>query len=401
LPYLNSDPVFDSLHRCTNCLLPDTFPQITFDSKGVCNYCTGYVPFVEKGETQFLNFLSKFRGKGKEYDCIAPISGGRDSAFVLHQMVTRYKLRTLALTVDSGFITEDGYRNIKTITEKLGVDHVFISDEKQIEDARKTLLMKFQGWINNPSIHNIVPVLNSGDKLMNYRMFKYASQNQIPLLLGGNVVGTSSFEHGLTRTGFLGIFPDDRGVYSFFDKMRIILYYGLDFLKNPYNWHPLIFKEYLTGAFVYFFDYLLKPNNVDVLGFYDYIPWKEEQIVNTITSELGWKGAKDTSSTWRNDDSAYPLINYLNFYLTGLEEHVELYSKMIRAGQISRVEAYEKCKKASRPRLPSLNLGLSELDVTEGDLHKALEKYRKEMTNQYFRGTSFESIEFSYMDGSP
>jgi hypothetical protein len=116
-------------------------------------------------------------------------------------------------------------------------------------------------------------------------------------------VGTSTYEHGNSRTGYLGVFPDSRGVYSLTDKMRLILYYGWDFLSNPYNWYPSIFTEYLTGAAVYFFDHLLKPGDVEMVGFYDYLPWNERKIVSAI-KKIGWRGAEDTTTTWRIDDSA-------------------------------------------------------------------------------------------------
>jgi len=396
MPYIETDTVYDYLERCSRCILPDSFPGISFDEDGVCNYCHDQPPFVELGEEAFTELLDRYRGKGDEYDCIAPISGGRDSAYVLHQMVTRYDMRVLTLTVDSGFITEEAYRNIDQVTEALGVEHVWIRDEDQITAARLNAVTKFQGWLKNPSIHNIVPVLNSGDKLMNLWMFRYASEHDIPLLLGGNVAGTSTYEHGNSRTGYLGVFPDDHGVYSFADKLRLILFYGWDVLTNSYNWRPSIFKEYLTGAAVYFFDHLFKPSNVDLVGFYDYLPWNEEKIVSTITGELGWRGADDTTTTWRIDDSAYALINYLYFYLAGIDEHVELYSKMIRAGQITRGEAIRRCRMDSRPRIPSLEKEFKRLGVTEEEVHRALDEYRHIVVGKYLKGTSFERCMSSY-----
>ena len=168
-----------AMTRCTKCILPETFPGIKFDEQGVCNYCLDYQPMKVLGENELEKVLSQYRNKGERYDCIAPISGGRDSAFVLHQMVEKYKMRTLALTVDSGFILPEGFRNIKRVTEVLNVEHVFLRDENKIEIAQENCRMKFQGWLNKPSIHTIVPVLNSGDKTMNLRMARYARKNNI------------------------------------------------------------------------------------------------------------------------------------------------------------------------------------------------------------------------------
>ena len=57
MPYLDSDLVFDSLKRCTSCLLPDSFPGISFDEEGVCNYCHEQPPFEEYGEDAFVELL--------------------------------------------------------------------------------------------------------------------------------------------------------------------------------------------------------------------------------------------------------------------------------------------------------------------------------------------------------
>ena len=168
---------FIHMKRCTKCILPETYPSIEFDEKGVCNYCFNHETVKVFGEKEFKKVLSQYRNKGDKYDCIAPISGGRDSAFVLHQMVTKYKMRTLALTVDHGFILPEGIQNIKRMTEKLNVDHVFIKvDKKKIETAKQNAKIKFHGWLKNPSINTILPVLNSGDKTMNLQMAIYAKK---------------------------------------------------------------------------------------------------------------------------------------------------------------------------------------------------------------------------------
>ena len=43
---------FQTMKRCTRCILPETFPGIRFDEKGVCNYCTSYHPIKVLGETK-------------------------------------------------------------------------------------------------------------------------------------------------------------------------------------------------------------------------------------------------------------------------------------------------------------------------------------------------------------
>ena len=373
------DPAFAGLKRCTRCILPETFPGIRFNEEGVCNYCLGYEPIQVKGERELEQILSKYRGKGKNYDCIVPISGGRDSAYALHQIVKKYKMRTLALTVDSGAIMPEGYRNIETITKALGVDHVWIKDDEHIRTAKRNTEIKFHAWLKKPAINTIAPVLNAGDKQMNLRMFRYAHENRIPLLLGGNNIGNSSFEQEHFKTGYMGVFPDERGMYSAFDKFRLSFLFGWEFLMNRGNYHWPVFKEYLGGAFVYFFESLQKPGDVDALGFYDYIYWNEKEIVSTIKSELGWMGASDTSATWRVDDAAYPLIDYIYLKLVGFNEFDEYFSKLIREGQVSREDGLKRCLSDHAPRIPSLMKAFDELKVTEEQVDEVLEKYRDQL----------------------
>jgi hypothetical protein len=38
-----------TIRRCTKCLLPESFPGIEFDHKGVCNFCNNYKNITVKG----------------------------------------------------------------------------------------------------------------------------------------------------------------------------------------------------------------------------------------------------------------------------------------------------------------------------------------------------------------
>ncbi|MEM4169414.1 MAG: hypothetical protein QXY99_04945 [Thermoproteota archaeon] len=372
------DEVFADLRRCSRCILPETFPGISFDGNGVCNYCREYKPVKVFGEDELRKVLDKYRGKGKGYDCVVPVSGGRDSSYVLYTIVERFGMRALALTVDSGGITKEGYRNIEKVTSALGVDHVWLRDEKQIRLAKENTKIRFWAWLKKPSINTIVPVLNTADKTMNLRIFVFAHKNGIPLVIGGNNIGNSAFEQEHFKTGFMGVFPDERGLYSFFDRVKLTFLFAWEFLNNYYNYHLTVFKEYVSGAFVYFFEDLLKPRNVDTLGFYDYVYWREDEVVSTV-KKLGWEGAADTTATWRIDDAAYPLIDYVYLRLVGFNEFDEFYSKLIREGQISRDEGLKRCMVEHAPRYPSILRLLEELEVSKEDLDKVLDSYRAEI----------------------
>jgi len=371
--------MFSDLKRCTHCVLPETFPGISFDTGGVCNYCNSWEPVKVLGERTLRKKLSSYKKKRAAYDILVPFSGGRDSSYVLHQMVKKYNMNVMTITVDSGFITEEGYRNIDHITKTLKVPHVYLKDEKQIELAKKNGITKFHGWLKKPSINTIVPVLNAGDKTMNLQMFEYAHDNNIPALMGGNNIGNSIFEQEHWKTGFLGVFPDERGYYSKKDKVKLSMLFWNEYLRNTSNLHIPILMEYGKGAAVYFFESLMRPKDVEPIGFYDYIYWNEKDIISTITNEVGWKGANDAKTTWRVDDTAYPLINYLYYNLVGFTEHDEMYSKMIREHQLKRQDAMNRLKDDHKPRIPYLTRLFTELHVTKEEVDDVIEKYRKKI----------------------
>jgi hypothetical protein len=276
-------------------------------------------------------------------------------------MVKTYGMRVLALTVDTGAILPEGYANIQNITKTLQVPHVWLKDEKQIQTAKENTRRKFHGWLKHPSINMIVPVLNSSDKTMNLRMFQYAHDHGIPLVVGGNNIGNSIFEQEHWKTGYMNVFPDARGYYSGSDKLRLSMLFGMEFLRNPANYSFSVFKEYFSGAGVYFFEKKLQPKDVDTLG---------------------WRKGDDSTTTWRVDDAAYPLMNYMYYELVGFTEHDELYSKMIREGQITRDDALRRCRSDQKPRTGYINKTCDELGISCDQIDHVLDHYRMVLWKQ-------------------
>lgn len=119
------------LKRCTRCVLPETFPGITFDADGVCNYCQQYrgdehlEKQKERMRRKFDEILAQVRGQG-EYDCLMSWSGGKDSTYTMVVLKERFGLRVLAFTFDNGFVSPRTFENMRNVTENLGVDHIIV-----------------------------------------------------------------------------------------------------------------------------------------------------------------------------------------------------------------------------------------------------------------------------------
>ena len=75
--------------------MDDTVKGITFDENGECTFCKIHddlekkFPLNEETPKLLQQLVEKIKedGKGKKYDCIVGVSGGRDSTYTLNNAV--------------------------------------------------------------------------------------------------------------------------------------------------------------------------------------------------------------------------------------------------------------------------------------------------------------------------
>ena len=118
------------MDRCQKCSLPEGKFNVVLNASGICNYCE----YLEQNKKAVLDFTGREdmlakkleRHKGKyEYDALVGLSGGKDSTYVLCQMVDKYKLNVAAVTYDNGFLTDFAKESVKNTISQLGVDHYY------------------------------------------------------------------------------------------------------------------------------------------------------------------------------------------------------------------------------------------------------------------------------------
>ena len=81
----------------------------------------------------------------KKYDAIVAFSGGKDSVYTLHLVKEVYGLRPLAVTGDNGFITKRAKKNMKSMIDKLGVDHFFLErDQEELKLLYREYFKKYR-----------------------------------------------------------------------------------------------------------------------------------------------------------------------------------------------------------------------------------------------------------------
>ena len=134
---------------CTRCVQDKTVPGISFDKKGVCNYCDLHdslceiFPNDERGEIYLSQLFSKIKKKGKnnKYDCVIGISGGRDSTYLLYKAVKDWGLRPIAVHFNDGFDNPVAGENMLNAVKKLGVElRTITSDWREAKDLKLTFL---------------------------------------------------------------------------------------------------------------------------------------------------------------------------------------------------------------------------------------------------------------------
>ena len=113
-------------------VLPETFPGIGFNQHGICQYCQGFKGVdhlkeqKEQYQAKFQSLLSRHKSSASNYDVLVAYSGGKDSTQTLITLKEDYGLSTLALSLDNGFLSSQAVKNIQTVVETLGVDHIFL-----------------------------------------------------------------------------------------------------------------------------------------------------------------------------------------------------------------------------------------------------------------------------------
>lgn len=156
--------------------------------EGVCNLCLDYKVMEAEAakseqarqgyEADFEQSLSQCRGQG-EYDCLVPLSGGKDSIYLLYRLKVEYKLKVLAFTVDVN-IPKLAWENIRRALAQLNIDHITYSPSHEFYEKTFRYLLRNQearGAVY--TISYVYAPLFEGDAI------KLAMEKGIPLVLAG------------------------------------------------------------------------------------------------------------------------------------------------------------------------------------------------------------------------
>ena len=172
------------MQYCRVCILPDSRPNLVLNNKGICNACESSstkrsIDWIQR-ENQFLTLVSSIKRLQRDWDCIIPVSGGKDSTWQVVKAL-EYGLKPLCLTWKTPVRTSLGRKNLQNLID-LGVDHFDISINPEIE---KIFSVKTLEKMGSPAIPMHMALFSLP--------IKFAYKFEIPLILWGE---NSAVEYG-------------------------------------------------------------------------------------------------------------------------------------------------------------------------------------------------------------
>ncbi|MEE9443818.1 MAG: N-acetyl sugar amidotransferase [candidate division Zixibacteria bacterium] len=165
------------IRYCNRCVMPETKPDLYIDEEGVCNACRSYENRAavdwDARKTELREILEKYRNKNNtNYDCIVPVSGGKDSTFQAVKLL-EMGMNPLCVTSTTCKLSEIGRKNIENLKMR-GVDYIEFTTNPLVRRKINRIGLRQIGDISWPEHLTIftIPV-------------RLAVQMNIPLLVWG------------------------------------------------------------------------------------------------------------------------------------------------------------------------------------------------------------------------
>jgi N-acetyl sugar amidotransferase len=349
-------PPFRKLRYCVRCCMPETQEGITFDEMGICRACQSseqkiHIDWVQR-ERHLRTLLEEAKAKaGNNYDCIIPISGGKDSTFQMHVLVKVYGMKPLAVTFSHNWFSETGWYNLQNALQQFDVDHIMFTPNRSLVNriARRSL-----GTIGDSCWH-----CHSG---VGAFPLQIAVKFKIPLLVWGESIAESS-----GRASYeCPVHKFDR---DYFTKVSAKL--------TPKE----MVCDYLSERDLYPFELptIEEIERVGVFGIHlgDYLFWDDERQTEFVREHYRWKET-EMEGTYKGYKSAECIMagmhDFTCYLKRGFGRATFHASIDVRNGLLTRAEGMELAKRYD-PEIPeALKYYLGITGLTEKDFFATMRK---------------------------
>jgi N-acetyl sugar amidotransferase len=342
-------------------------PYIIFDDQGVCSGCRvaesyDSIDWAARGKmlTELLGQAKEeARSRGAHYDCIIPISGGKDSHFQAHIVKKVHGLNPLFVTYNHIFNAPLGLRNLENMLRQFDCDLIrYSSSPDAVRKASRYMLKKCgdMTWHYHCGIFT-VPI-------------QMAVRFKIPLIVWG--------EHGFST--LVGMFnPQDMVEFSRKGRKDMGLR-GLDAQDLLNEECGLTWQD--IGPFVYPSDEEIE--EVGVRGIYlnNFLHWNEFEQAVFVHDKYDFQPTKEprerTFNRWAklDDIHANGAHDWLKFLKFGYGRATDDASTLIRAGFMSREEGIEMVLRHDAARPSDLDRWLDFVDMSEDEFMACVDPLR-------------------------
>ena len=311
---------------CNSCLLPDTRPNLFIKDDGKCNACHMHKKKMnidwDYRKKIFKQIVEKIKKKSLEYDCIIPVSGGKDSTWQTIKCL-EYGLKPLAVTWKTPGRTEIGEENLKNLIS-LGVDHIDYQINPKVESS---FMIKSFKKFGSTAIPMHLALFNIP--------LRIANRFRIPLIVWGE---NSAFEYGSKKENDTGYQLDGSWLKT----------YGVTHGTSAIDWvDEELDKKSLTAYFGPTKKELNEFNFKAIfLGYY--FQWDPKNI-KKISEKKGFKKNSSPKTGYYDyadiDDDFISIHHWMKWYKFGFTRSFDNLSLEIRNKRISRKKALEILKK--------------------------------------------------------
>ena len=350
--------MFDHLQYCVRCCIPETQEGIAFDELGVCRACQSseqkiHINWVER-EKKLRAILEEAKAKaGTNYDCIIPISGGKDSTFQLHVLTKVYGLKPLAVTFSHNWFSKTGYYNLMNSLEKFNVDHIQFTPNRDLVN-----------WIARQSLSGI------GDSCWHCHAgvgafpLQAAVRFNIPLLIWGESIAEASGRASYDQP----VMKFDR---EYFTKVSAKL--------RP----DQMVCDTLSARDLYPFEIpsLEDCERVGVWGIHlgDYVFWDDERQTEFVRDTYGWKETQIEGAIkcYKSAECIMPGVHDFTCYLKrGYGRATYQASLDVRNGLLSRDEGMALAGEVDAIRPEALDYFLKISGLSESEFYEIMRSKR-------------------------
>lgn len=328
---------------------------LTFDDEGICSGCRVHeekdtIDWVKK-EGELKSLLKQYRCKnGKNYDCIVPVGGARDSYFIVHLIKNKFKMNPLLVNYNKHYNTDIGVRNLANLRSKFNCD-IFtktVSPDTVKRITKQTLQLLGSVYWHCIAGETVFPI-------------QTAVHHKIPLIIWGAHQGI-----------------DQVGMFSHFDQVEMTRKYRKEHDLMGYE------AENLTGEmenlttdhlkpFYYPEDYYIQKIGVRGIYLNNYIRWdtrtQHEKMIKLYKYETN--NLTRTFDSYNDVDSfvymdLHDLIKDFKYGYTKVLDHA---CREIRLGHITRNNAIKLVKHyhSKKPKYIKMFLDWLEIDKTALD----------------------------------